>query len=425
MFIIRQSTSTTVLIGPYVDDTDFKTAETGLTIANTDIRVSKNGANIVAKNSGGGTHDENGWYAITLDATDSSAVGTLQIHSVVAGALPVWMEFQVVEENVYDAIYVSGAGIGTDVASILTDTGTTIPATITTIDTNVDAILVDTGTTIPATITTIDANVDAILVDTGTTLDTKINTIDTNVDAILVDTGTTIPATLTTIDSVGDDTNTKVGTIIFATDTLEATCDAILVDTATTIPATIATIDTNVDAILLDTGTTGVAITAGSLAGETVAAVSGAVGSVTGHTPQTGDTYALANGTAGFVAIDTVVDAILLDTGTTGVAANVTQVDGVALASHTAGYIPAEDTSSTQGVPFTVSTTSNTLTTCSTNLSGTYTVDNTFINRTIVWTGGTYAGSVSFIEAYAGSTGVLTFSEGVGVPANTDTGIIF
>ena len=41
------------------------------------------------------------------------------------------------------------------------------------------------------------------------------------------------------------------------------------------------------------------------------------VNTLHGHTAQTGDTYALANGSAGFVAIDTVVDAILADTGTT------------------------------------------------------------------------------------------------------------
>ena len=38
------------------------------------------------------------------------------------------------------------------------------------------------------------------------------------------------------------------------------------------------------------------------------------VNTLNGHTAQTGDTYALANGAAGFVAIDTVVDAILVDT---------------------------------------------------------------------------------------------------------------
>jgi hypothetical protein len=62
-----------------------------------------------------------------------------------------------------------------DIDDILTDTGTTIPATITTIDNE---------------IATIDGNVDSILEDTGTTLDGKLDTIDGNVDDILVDTGT-------------------------------------------------------------------------------------------------------------------------------------------------------------------------------------------------------------------------------------------
>ncbi len=73
----------------------------------------------------------------------------------------------------------------TKLASILTDTGTTIPATIATVDSNVDAILVDTGTTLPASIATIDSNVDAILVDTGTTIPATIATIDTNVDTLI------------------------------------------------------------------------------------------------------------------------------------------------------------------------------------------------------------------------------------------------
>jgi hypothetical protein len=47
-----------------------------------------------------------------------------------------------------------------EVTAILVDTGTTIPASIATIDTNVDAILVDTGTTLPATLA-------SILADTG------------------------------------------------------------------------------------------------------------------------------------------------------------------------------------------------------------------------------------------------------------------
>ena len=93
--------------------------------------------------------------------------------------------------------------------------------------------------------------------------------------------------------------------------------------------ANLAVVDGIVDSILLDTaeiGTAGAGLTninlpnqtmdiTGSLSGS-VGSVTGSVGSVVGHTAQTGDTYALANGATGFAAIDTVVDAILVDTGT-------------------------------------------------------------------------------------------------------------
>jgi hypothetical protein len=110
MMILRQSTaSQAVLIGPFLDSTDGVTAETSLTINAADVRLSKNGANIVGKNSGGGTHDENGWYTITLDATDTNTVGRLQLHVAAAGALPVWLECHVLEEAIYDALFGASA----------------------------------------------------------------------------------------------------------------------------------------------------------------------------------------------------------------------------------------------------------------------------------------------------------------------------
>jgi hypothetical protein len=109
-FILKQSTaSQDIVIGAFVDDTDFKTAETGLTIANTDIKLMKDGAASVDKNSGGGTHRINGFYSITLDATDTGTVGQLMISVKVAGALPVWLECQVIEETVYDLVYLPAA----------------------------------------------------------------------------------------------------------------------------------------------------------------------------------------------------------------------------------------------------------------------------------------------------------------------------
>lgn len=110
MLYLRQSTaSQAVLIGPFVDSTDGNTAETGLTIDAADIRLSKNGANIVGKNSGGGTHDELGYYTITLDATDTNTVGRLQLMVHMSGALPVYHEYQVLEEAVFDNLFASSA----------------------------------------------------------------------------------------------------------------------------------------------------------------------------------------------------------------------------------------------------------------------------------------------------------------------------
>jgi hypothetical protein len=103
---LKQATaSQSRALGPFLDDTDFKTAETGLTIANTDIKLVVNGAASANKNSGGGTHRVNGIYGVTFDATDTATVGEVEVSVVVAGALPVFKTFFVLEEAVYDALF--------------------------------------------------------------------------------------------------------------------------------------------------------------------------------------------------------------------------------------------------------------------------------------------------------------------------------
>jgi hypothetical protein len=58
MIPLRKSTaSQEVLLGPFLDDTDGKTAETALTINATDIKLWKRGGTTESnKNSGGATH---------------------------------------------------------------------------------------------------------------------------------------------------------------------------------------------------------------------------------------------------------------------------------------------------------------------------------------------------------------------------------
>lgn len=106
MRYLKQSTSVDVPIGPFLDETDGKTAETGLTITQPDIRLKKNGANWAQKNAAQTlSHEENGFYEVTLDATDTGTLGLLRLAVFESGALPVWEDFMVVTANVYDSLF--------------------------------------------------------------------------------------------------------------------------------------------------------------------------------------------------------------------------------------------------------------------------------------------------------------------------------
>ncbi len=121
MNILKQSTAATIKLGPFIDDSDGKTAETGLTISQADIRLSKNGGDIAqTNNSAGATHDELGYYNVPLDTTDTNTLGRLLIAVHESGALPVWKEFLVVTANVYDTLC-STDTFDVNVATIATD----------------------------------------------------------------------------------------------------------------------------------------------------------------------------------------------------------------------------------------------------------------------------------------------------------------
>lgn len=95
--------------GQALDNTDGDTEESGLTIANTDIKLHKAGTTtLVNKNSGGATYISNGvWYG-TFDATDTNTYGPMTMYIHVAGALAMKVEFEVMNATAYDALY--GAG---------------------------------------------------------------------------------------------------------------------------------------------------------------------------------------------------------------------------------------------------------------------------------------------------------------------------
>jgi|TARA_Y100000310_G_scaffold127848_3_gene126990 hypothetical protein len=100
---LLESTSVTIVLGPFVDDTDFKTAETGLTINATDVRISKNGGTFVAATSSSTVHGENGYYLCTLATGNVDTLGSLDINVNVAGALAVYDSFTVEVANQYNS----------------------------------------------------------------------------------------------------------------------------------------------------------------------------------------------------------------------------------------------------------------------------------------------------------------------------------
>lgn len=107
MIFLRQSTaSQEIPLGRFVDSTDGNTEKTGLTIANTDIKIWKSGATTLSnKNSGGATHIANGEYYCVLDATDTDTIGPLKVTVHVSGALYVQAFCTVLDEAVYDALF--------------------------------------------------------------------------------------------------------------------------------------------------------------------------------------------------------------------------------------------------------------------------------------------------------------------------------
>jgi hypothetical protein len=106
MMYLKQSTAVTLKIGPFLDSTDGDTEETGLTITQAEVRLSKNGANIAQKNEASNcTHDELGVYGCPIDATDTNTLGILQLWVHESGALSVWHEYMVMPANVYDSMF--------------------------------------------------------------------------------------------------------------------------------------------------------------------------------------------------------------------------------------------------------------------------------------------------------------------------------
>lgn len=122
---LKEDTADDILLGPMIDDTDGKTAETGLTL---DVELSKNGQALANKNDATApVHDAagtvDGYYNCELDATDTNTPGILTVVAHAAGFLPVRQDYQVLSANVYDSLFGAAAAdlLDVNVGQISTD----------------------------------------------------------------------------------------------------------------------------------------------------------------------------------------------------------------------------------------------------------------------------------------------------------------
>lgn len=186
---LKQSTAVTVRIGPFRDRTDGVTEETGLSLAATDVQVSKAWAAFANKNSATApTHDSDGWYTCALDTTDTGTLGPLVIKVQDPDTfLPVRAEFIVLPANVYDSLISGSDNLQVDTTQIEgSDATDQINAACDTALTDYDAL--------------VPADLPANFADLAITASTGRVTAGTVVDK----TGYSISGTKTTLDALND-----------------------------------------------------------------------------------------------------------------------------------------------------------------------------------------------------------------------------
>lgn len=315
---LKQSTaSQEVALGYFLDSTDGNTEETGLTIANTDIKLFKAGATTLAnKNSGGATHISNGIYYAVLDATDTNTLGSLVIYCHPTGALATKVDCVVYPANVYDSLIG-----GTDLLDVSTTqlagqtvtagAGVTFPTSVAS-PTNITAGTITTVTNV-TTVNGLAANVitaAATAADFTTEIQTGLATsaelakvpksdsnvtwnatalasINTQADLAISDAALATAANLAIVDTVVDSILVDTAEIGIAgagltalasqssVNTIDGIVDDILVDTGTSIPATLSTLSTQSSVNTIDTVVDSIKITTDKL--DTALVLDGAV----------------------------------------------------------------------------------------------------------------------------------------------------
>lgn len=170
MRFLRQNTACRVTVGPFFDKTDGITPEVALTVTNEKLTFLVDDSNVptlvldTAPTASGGNNDmihvsgdDSGFYDLELTAANTNYVGRAMLALTdAANHCPVFHEFMIVPQNVYDSLI-----LGTDniEAALIADyDASKFAASQDSVDA-IDAILdILHDTDIPAIKTVVDAN---------------------------------------------------------------------------------------------------------------------------------------------------------------------------------------------------------------------------------------------------------------------------
>jgi hypothetical protein len=392
---LKQSTSVDVPIGPFLDATDGVTAETGLTITQPDIRLKKNGGAWAQKAAAQTlSHEENGNYEVTLDATDTNTLGLLRLHVAESGALPVWEDFLVLPANVYDALVSASDALQVHTNEITNDL---ITAAV------IADNAIDAGAIASNAITS--AKIATGAITTATFAAGAINAAAIAADAI-TDAKVASDVTIASVTgSVGSVASGGITSASFASGAITATAIAsdAITDAKVASDVTIASVTGAVGSV---TGNVGgnVAGSVASVTGNVGGNVAGSVGSVTTVSDKTG--YALSA-----AGVDAVWDEAMSGHTTAG-------TYGDKLRAHAAGVLKALITTGS-------STTSVVLNGSTGIEGGAPSATNDFYNgRVIIFITGALAGQATDITDYVGATTTLTVTALTSAPSSGDTAVI-
>jgi hypothetical protein len=277
------------------------------------VRLSKNGGNMAQKNeSTSCTHDEIGWYDCPLDSTDTNTLGILHVMVAESGALPVWARFVVLAANIYDSLISDSDELQVHANEI---TAGLITATAIA-DNAITAAKIATDAITAAKIA--DGAIDAATFAAGAITATVIATNAIDADALAADAIAEINATVDT--AISDAALATAAALATVDDFLDTEIAAILADTneLQTDWVNGGRLDLLIDAILDDTGTSGVvlandAITAAKIAANAIGSSEIADGAITAAKIATDAIDADALAADAIAEINATVDTALTD----------------------------------------------------------------------------------------------------------------